>query len=310
MENPTLLITGASGFVGTHLVSLCINERIAYFNLNRKRRSNLVHEVAITELAGRGVDVVIHLAGRAHILSDNSPDPVSAFYDANLEYTKTVAKAAVEAGLKRFVFVSTVGVYGLRHTEKVIDEEFPENPKELYAVTKLEAETWLRDYLSAQNVELVILRPSLIYGDNPPGNLGRLYKISTFPVPLPFKNANSLRTMLDVESFCRAILLCTVHPLAAGHTFNVADDEGVSTSQIVQCFRAGMGRESLLFSLPIWLVKCAFKSFGRSKMYEQLFESFYLDNTKLKTKLGWVPTKNPTNKLKKLSIDRAESHER
>lgn len=303
VTNPTLLITGASGFVGTHLRTMCINNGIKHFSLSRAHQPNS-NEVGITDLVGRGIDVTIHLAGRAHVISENSADPARAFYEANVRYTQEVAKAVVEADIKRFIFISTVGVYGLNHTAEAIDERFPENPRELYSITKLEAEKWLADYLTARDVDLVVLRPSLIYGEGFPGNLARLYKLSSLKIPLPFKSATSPRTMLCVESFCSAMLLCSVDSRAAGHTFNVADDVGVSTSQLVKCFRANSGHGDFSFTVPVWLLKLTFTIFGRKKMYQQLFKSFYLDNKKIKDLLGWEPVKSPVAKLQEIALKR------
>ena len=123
-ENKTLLITGAGGFVGTNLRKMCSARDVKYFTLRRGDQSKAINEVSATELVGRGIDVTIHLAGRAHILSDSSPDPGKAFYDANVRHTQMVAKATVEANIRRFIFISTVGVYGLQHTAEAIDEEF------------------------------------------------------------------------------------------------------------------------------------------------------------------------------------------
>lgn len=308
MTKPILLVTGANGFVGQHFVQFLTSNNVCFYRLSRDKTIQQDREVTLDSLSGISIDVVLHLAGRAHVLKEVAGNPETEFKAANVDFTMAVAKAAVDAGIKRFVFVSSVGVYGAYSSDTPITEMMPTEPKELYAKSKLEAEIKLGQYLSANGVELVILRPALIYGDNAPGNLAKLFKLCASSLPLPFKNATAKRTMLDVGSFCEAMLLCAIKNEAAGKVYNVADNVGVATTEIVGCFKSRLGKKNIQIPLPLWLLKGLLAFLNKQKMYMQLFESFALDSSRLQNELGWKPAKNPVFLLKNITLSDEVKH--
>lgn len=308
MIKPVILVTGANGFVGQHFTRFLKDNDYSFYTLSRGNINHQNNAITLDNFTSVTFNTVVHLAGRAHVLKEIAADPVAEFRAANVDFTMAVAKAAVAAGVKRFVFVSSVGVYGNYSALTPITEVMPPAPKELYAVSKLEAENQLREYLSKHGVELVILRPALIYGDKAPGNLAKLFKLCDSNVPLPFRNALARRTMLNVFSFCQALLLSASKPEAAGKIYNVADSTGISTSEIVSCFKKQLGRRNIQFSLPLALLKWFMQLTKKDKMYKQLFESFTLDSHKLQTELGWQPVSNPGTLLETINLKNELNH--
>lgn len=302
MNSPTILVTGANGFVGQHFLKFLQSKNCQYFTLHRGPSLPSIQGVTLEHLPSITIDTVVHLAGRAHVLKELAADPMAEFKAANVDFTLAVASAAVSAGAKRFVFISSVGVYGIISTDSPITEFQTPNPQELYAHSKLEAEQRLRAYLSEQGVELVVLRPALIYGDNAPGNLAKLFKLCDSSMPLPFRNANAQRTMLNVQNFCEAIWLSAMKAEAVGQIYNVADRTGVSTSELVSCFKQRLARRDLQFSLPKEVLKRLLGLAKKEKMYQQLFGAFDLDSTKLMRELGWSPELNPISVLKTINM--------
>ncbi len=302
MNFPTILVTGANGFVGQHFLKFLQGKNCQYLTLHRGPSQPSVNAVTLEHLSSKTINTVVHLAGRAHVLKEVAADPMAEFKAANIDFTLEVASAAVAAGAKRFVFISSVGVYGIISTDIPITEFQTPNPQELYAHSKLEAEQRLRAYLNEQGVELVILRPALIYGDNAPGNLAKLFNLCDSSMPLPFLNANAKRTMLNVQSFCEALWLSAMEPAAAGQIYNVADRSGVSTSELVSCFKQRLARRDLQFSLPKAALKRLLGLAKKEKMYQQLFGAFNLDSTKLERELGWSAELNPISVLQTINL--------
>lgn len=302
-ELPVFLVTGSNGFVGQHFVNYLKKNDLPYLRLVRNVADSDSNEIGMMDIASNNIDIVVHLAGRAHILAESAADPEAEFKKANIDFALSVARAAVLAGVKRFVFVSTVGVYGKYSCDKPITERTPVLPAEIYARTKLEAERQLQIFCTEQNLELVILRPALVYGDNAPGNLAKFYRLCQTSWPLPLLKAVNLRTMLEVNSLCRALHLCSVEKAAANRVYNVADSAGISTSSLATCFKSGMQKSDWQFAVPLTIFKFFFLVFNKDKMYKQLFEGFYLDSSSLQEELGWAPCSEPASVLKSIKIE-------
>ncbi|WP_417663652.1 NAD-dependent epimerase/dehydratase family protein [Pseudidiomarina donghaiensis] len=279
------LITGSSGFVGRHLISCCTSKGISFLVL--KRSDSLQDENLFSE----NLSTVIHLAGRAHVLNEQSESPYHEFYEANCVYALNVAKAAAKNGLKRFVYVSSIGVYGKSSSTNLISENSPLEPVEDYARSKFEAERELTKLSKELGFELVIVRPALVYGYDAPGNIERLLKL-TFKLPIvPIAEKKNKRSFVYVENLVDFLLLVATHPSAAGNAFNIADDV-ISTHNLIENFAKGMGRNPILFSFPRFIWKVLLKLVGKQKMYEQLFEDLVLDMSFAKKELGWQPKYN------------------
>lgn len=288
--NSHYLITGAKGFVGRHLTSRLNNLDSAYTVLNR----NDFHETGIVDIPDNGV--ILHLAGRAHVLNEQSESPYQEFYEANCVYALNVAKAAAKNGLKRFVYVSSIGVYGKSSSTNLISENSSLEPVEDYARSKLKAERELTKLSKELGFELVIVRPALVYGYDAPGNIERLLKL-TFKLPIvPIAEKKNKRSFVYVENLVDFLLLVATHPNTAGKAFNIADDV-ISTYKLIENFAKGMGRNPILFSFPRFIWKVLLKLVGKQKMYEQLFEDLVLDMSFAERELGWQPKYNTVSGL-------------
>lgn len=301
--NEKILITGSSGFVGKNLCNFFDDLNISYWRYSREIDKNHMNEVSFEEISLNEFDIIIHLAGRAHVTNESSKNPFLEFYDSNVKLTSDLLHKAAASNVKRFIFISSVGVYGIISSDKCISEDNVLNPLEEYAKSKYICENLVIDFCRAHQIEYVILRPPLMYGDNAPGNLRRLFNLCKINLPLPFKNNKSHRSMLDVGSFCDAIYKCAANQAAANKIYNVADDCAVTTSELITCFKTIARKNDLQFFFPKFFVFVFFKLINKTKLYYQLYGSFYLDNKKIKDDLDWKPVSDPKLILSKLKMD-------
>ncbi|WP_060538876.1 NAD-dependent epimerase/dehydratase family protein [Pseudomonas sp. NBRC 111125] len=306
-ESLHVLVTGANGFVGRQLCDVLTKQgcRVTAAVRTVDAPPLAGHGVAVDLLDGNAlsecmatVDVVVHLAARAHVLDDRCPDPLAAFRQANVTLAASVAHAAIKAGVKRFVFISSIGVNGAETHGQPFSETMPAAPHAPYAVSKLEAELELTALFTGTQSELVIVRPPLIYDAAAPGNFSRLLRLVEARVPLPFAGVENRRSMISLSNLVSFIGLVLEHPLAAGETFVIADGEGVSTRQIVDALAAGMGHRAKFFFVPGFVVKCLLSAVRKQNMFTQLYGSLEVDSTKAVRLLGWVPPESPYHALK------------
>lgn len=278
------LVTGSSGFIGKHLI-----EKIGLINSSFKKVSHKDFASLTLNLSKLNANTIIHLAGRAHVLKETSVSSRYEYYKANCEYALNVARAAVQSGLKRFVYVSSIGVYGRSCSSTKISENFSLIPVEDYARSKLEAECELTKLSEELGFELVIVRPALVYGADAPGNIEKLLKLTLKLPVIPIAEKNNKRSFVYVENLVDFLLLVAEHPNAPGKAFNIADG-AISTYDLIANFAKGMGRRPLLFSPHRSIWKLILGLAGKKKMYEQLFEDLVLDMSLAERELGWKPT--------------------
>ncbi|WP_216075616.1 NAD-dependent epimerase/dehydratase family protein [Acinetobacter indicus] len=291
-----ILITGASGFVGQTLIQkLHHNRNLELIVLSRKAVKTLHNDVR--QLVGndifsmqwsKDIDVVIHLAGRAHILNEQTTDPLSEFRKVNVEGTLQLARQALDKKVKRFIFMSSIGVNGSVTLQQPFTADALPQPHADYAVSKLEAEQELKKLFAGSDTELVIIRPPLVYAAHAPGNFARLLKLVASNLPLPFAGTNNKRSFVALENLVDFIQTCIEHPNAANQTFLVADQTSISTRELVQYLKQGMGKKAYFIYIPQPLMKLGAACIGKSKLYEQLFESLEVDTTKGQKLLGWT----------------------
>ena len=227
------------------------------------------------------------MAGRAHILNDQTIDPLAEFRKVNVVGTLQLARQALEKKVKRFIFMSSIGVNGSVTTQQPFTEDSVPQPHADYAVSKLEAEQELKKLFAGSDTELVIIRPPLVYAAHAPGNFARLLKLVTTNLPLPFAGTKNKRSFVALENLVDFIQICIEHPKAANQTFLVADQERISTGELVQYLKQGMGKKVCFIYLPQPLMKLGAACIGKSKLYEQLFESLEVDTSKAQNLLGW-----------------------
>lgn len=297
-DGSKVLVTGADGFIGRHL---CARLERRDFSVTRAVRAPSTKggdgNLAVTgELADcdrlerlvAGHDAIAHLAGRAHVVRETALDPRAEFQRANVDATLRLARAAVASGVRRFVFVSSIGVLGDRSDRVLTENDLPA-PAEPYAESKLAAERALAELASRAPLELVILRPTLVYGPNCPGNMARLVRLVARGLPLPLASIEGRRSLVGVRNLAGLIEACLTHPAAAGETFLAADGDDVTLPELVVQLAAGLGVAARLFPCPRALLALAASALGQRATFEKLTSSLRVDAGKAQRVLGWRP---------------------
>lgn len=293
-----ILVTGLTGFVGQSLIPHLIAQGHSVTAISRDANRSLFGCKIITcDLnsplsfgdAISGNDVVIHLAGRAHILNETSQDPYQAYAEINVKATKNLALLASKSGVRRFIFLSSVKVNGEETTALPFNENNRPNPQDDYGKTKLEAEHVLLEIAKKMQMQVVIIRPPLIYGVGVKANFKNLIKLCQSKIPLPFGAIHNKRSMVYVENLIDFIALCITHPKAANETFLISDDEDVSTTTLVRTIRTTLGLPSLLLPIPQSWIVFMLNLIGKKSLAMRLCGSLQVDITKAKTLLGWKP---------------------
>lgn len=298
MMPETIAITGASGFVGSALFDAfqsngSYNVKGFCRNLPNGSEADLVAlgalETADYSQDLVNIDVVIHTAARAHVMKEKTHDPLVEFRKVNVEGTLRLARQAMDAGVKRFIFISSIGVNGGSTNEEAFNEKQTPNPHTPYARSKFEAELALQELCKEGSMELVIIRPPLVYAAHAPGNFSTLLKVVAKELPLPFSLVKNQRSFVALENLIDFITLCVSHPKAANETFVVADKERVSTPELIRFLGLGMGKHNRLVPVPVSMMKLGAKLVGKGAMYEQLCGSLEVDITKAQSLLNWQP---------------------
>lgn len=298
MRASRFLVTGASGFVGR---ALSVELARRHYDLRGAVRDTynvigLPGELAVVGEIGpqtnwceavSGIDTVIHLAARVHVMQETASDPLEAFRLVNVEGSAKLARDAAENGVRRIVYLSSIGVNG-NYTEGVA---FTENdvpaPHDPYTVSKYEAEQALCRVAELTGLELVIIRPPLVYGPHNPGNFLRLLKMVRRGIPLPLASVDNVRSMIYLENLVDALITAALHPHAGGQTYLVSDGEDLSTAELIRHIASLMGKQARLWSLPLVILRSAGKIAGKSPEIEKLVGSLAIDSDKIRTDLGW-----------------------
>ena len=213
--------------------------------------------------------VVIHAAARAHIMKDEVSDPLAEYRRINVEGTLRLARQAAAAGVERFIFISSIGVNGNINTQPFTEEDTP-NPAELYAQSKWEAEQGLWEVQRRSGMQLVIIRPPLVYGPNAPGNFGSLMRWVEKGVPLPLGSINNKRSLVAVDNLVDLIITCIDHPAAANQVFLAGDGQDLSTTELLRGVAKAMGKPSRLIPVPSSLLILGATLLGKKAMAQRL----------------------------------------
>jgi nucleoside-diphosphate-sugar epimerase len=236
------------------------------------------------------VDVVVHLAARVHIMRDKTGNPLEEFRKVNVAGTEHLAKAAAASGVKRFVYVSSIGVNGFKTASgKAFSESDKPDPHNAYALSKWEAEQGLLRIAHETGLEVVIIRPPLVYGCNAPGNFGALMRVALRRWPLPLGAVHNQRSLVAVDNLVDFIITCIAHSQAANQIFLVSDGRDVSTTELVLSLRRAAGVPALLMPLPIWVLQAGATLLGKRNVVQQLCGNLQVDISKAQQLLGWVP---------------------
>lgn len=298
-----VLITGANGFIGRHLCrKLDESREISLIKASRQNIAEFKKSPDLTNSANwkpllENVDTVIHLAARAHILNDGSKNPFQEFMDANCNATLNLARQALDAGIKKFVFFSSIGVNSGSSASEAITSSSKACPTNDYATSKAEAESQLNRLFKNSQVDLIIFRPPLVYSFDAPGNFHTLLKASKKRLPLPFGSINNKRSLLSIRNLTDVVERAIVIEKKLSDTFAISDDEILSTAEIVNALSEGMGFKSRTFKFPPSLLKATSLLLKKSDILEKICGDLFIDNSHAKKALGWNPRFNTTTEL-------------
>ena len=296
-----VLVTGASGFVGRtliHTLSLRSHEIVAAMRAAPSDRDTPSNSVAIGDInattnwsaALHGADAVVHLAARVHVMRDTAIDPLAEFRRVNTDGTLNLARQAAAAGVKRFIFLSSIGVNGNSTSQgKIFTENSASLPHDPYSVSKHEAEVGLRAISKSTGMEIVIIRPTLVHGSKAPGNFGKLTRLVSKGLPLPLASIDNRRSLVGIDNLVDFIVTCLEHPAAANETFLVSDGEDLSTPDLIRRMAHSMNRPARLLPVPKYVLMAAASMFGKRDMAQRLCGSLQVDISKSRTLLGWNP---------------------
>lgn len=301
MSEDRILVTGATGFVGGALCGALIKRgcsvRVALRDPEKFANTACEMVRVPTIEAGtdwteglRGMATVMHLAARVPGIQDDITNPLEEFRKVNVVGTEHLARSAAASGVKRFVYVSTIKVHGeVTPGEEKLTEASAASSQDPYGVSKLEAEQALHRVAAETGLEIVIVRPPLVYGAGVKGNFAQMIKVLARGIPLPLASVHNLRSLVYVENLVDVLILCARHPKAAGQTYLVSDGEAISTPDLLRQLGAALGYPARLFPCPPALLKLAGRLTGKSEQVERLLGSLQVDTGKIRRELGWTP---------------------
>lgn len=302
MSSKLVLITGGSGFVGKSLIkTLSMDQRYSLIASTRRTHGSFpsgVRGVSGQELDGdtdwqealTDVGIVVHLAARVHVMHESDSDPLTAFRKVNVDGTLNLARQAASAGVKRFVFISSIKVNGegTLHGKPYTADDVPA-PLDPYGISKYEAEQGLLAVAASTGMEVVIIRPVLVYGPGVKANMLTMMRWLYRGVPLPLGAIDNRRSLVAIENLVDLIVTCLDHPAAANQIFLVSDGEDVSTTGLLRRMGACLGRPVRLLPVPPGFLRCMAVLLGKGAMSQRLLGSLQVDIEKNYRLLGWSP---------------------
>lgn len=289
-----ILLTGGSGFLGGELMKREIYQKalvVGRRSVSCKRfvELSLDSHTDFTNLL-MDIDIVVHAAARAHVMNETSSKYSGLYREINTAATLNLAKQSALNGVKRFIFISSIKVLGETNIDnKPFTYLDPLNPQDAYAKSKAEAEVGLRRLSDEYDMEVVIIRPPLVYGKNVQGNFKKILALCAREIPLPLGSINNKRSLVSLSNLVDLITICTTHPKAANQIFLVSDDHDVSISELLTLIAIAGGFKSKLFRVPLKLLRLIFICVGRMNTYERLCGSMQVDIAHTKKLLDWQP---------------------
>ena len=244
-----------------------------------------------------GVDSIVHCAARVHVMQEKAIDPLAEFRRVNVDGTLNLARQAVQAGVRRLVFISSIGVNGAQTFDQPFTCADVPTPHSPYAQAKLEAEVALRQLALDTGLEVAIIRPPLVFGPGAPGNFDRLIRALYRGLILPLGAVHNQRSLVSLGNLVSLIDTCIDHPAAANQTFLVSDGEDISTTALLQRLAHAIGKPARLVPVPVSLLMGAGRLLGKAQLLQQLCGSLQVDIFKTRTLLGWEPPVRLSNAL-------------
>ncbi|MGF1745862.1 UDP-glucose 4-epimerase family protein [Vibrio minamisatsumaniensis] len=293
-----LLITGGAGFVGSRVVELaeeCAWQVVLVVRDTAKLQPNcfMISSIgAETDWTGafRGVDCVVHCAARVHQMNEIEQDVLTAYRDINTLGTLNLAKQAADAGVKRFVFVSSIKVNGeFSEPNLPFEPNLKNTPQDPYGFSKYEAEVELAKLSKETGLEVVIIRPPLVYGPGVKANFLSMMRSIDKGIPLPFGAINNQRSLVYLDNLSDLILTCCEHPMAPGHTFLASDDHDVSTTKLMQTIARAMGKSPRLIPIPMSWLQAVSSALKKKHIAQRICDNLQVDIGLTKEILGWKP---------------------
>jgi nucleoside-diphosphate-sugar epimerase len=301
MKASRVLVTGATGFVGRALCKKLLADGWPVVGTFRTEYSANKLPVRIEKIkiksigpntewheALNGIDTVIHLAAQVHVLGNTAADAITEYRRINVAGTNHLAQTAAFMGVRRFIYMSSVKVYGEGNAVAYTEHDSP-MPTAPYAISKYEAEQLLQEINDKTDLEVVVLRPPLVYGPHVKANFLQLLKVVDMGIPLPFANVRNRRSLIFLENLLDAIVTCIHHPKAARKTYLLSDGLDTSTPELIQKIASALGRPARLFPFSLNLLRLLAKIIGRSEALGRLLNSFAVDNSRICTELDLIP---------------------
>ncbi len=290
-------ITGANGFLGQALASRLQTAGCSVTGIVRRQFAASYPLCVVSGLDDEQLapllaecDVVVHTAARAHVMADEAVDPLAAYRAVNVEGTLSIARRAAEQGVKRFVFISSIKVNGeSTQPGAPFTAETAPAPEDAYGISKHEAEQALTALAAETGMEVVIIRPPLVYGPGVKGNFAGMIKVVLKGLPLPLAWVNNRRSLVGLANLVDLIRVCLDHPAAAGQVFLVSDGDDLSTAELLRRVGAALGKPARLLPVPPALLRLGATLLGKQAVADRLLGSLQVDMSATQHTLGWAP---------------------
>ena len=310
-----VLLTGANGFIGSAIMHRLQGDAYRVRGAVRANRRAVTDNGEYIKIEGLGkdsdwgdaldgIEVVVHTAARVHIMHDSATNPLKQYLEVNLEGTLNLAKQAAAAGVRRFIFISSIKVNGEQTMPgsafAADDEPAPVDP---YAISKLKAEQGLCELATETGMEVVIIRPPLVYGPGVEANFQRMIRWIDRGVPLPLGSIHNKRSLVALENLVSLIVTCIENTAAANQIFLIGDDEDLSTTELLQRIASALGKPARLFPFPTYLINFAASLLGKRRMAQRLFGSLQVDISKARKLLDWRPCVSVDEGLQQVADD-------
>jgi len=309
-----ILLTGSTGFIGSAISRYLLGDMIAFKGVSRHERKIIENEKVHYAFqinddtnwleALNDVDVVVHVAGKAHVMKSINNESLAEYKSLNVDGTLSLARQCAENGVKRFIFISTINVNGAFTVKPFTAGDDPD-PIDTFAQFKWKAEKALWNIQQATGMEVIIIRSPLVYGPSVKGNFASIIQLIKKGIPLPLGcTTKNKRSFIALENLVDFILLCADYnktPQAANQTFVISDGEDVSTAELFHRVAKGYGKKSRLFPFPVFLLRLGAKLLGKQDMADRLLGSLQVDSAKARDLLGWQPVITMDEQLRKMA---------